>query len=135
MTPLRLTPPSAPPATALRLCGGGDAEAGGGGRDRRRFRRTPLHDRVGLLGDGLAAAADLIDGSAGGLFLRVESGRRPEAGDVVEVAFRAGGRGGPARADDRRRAIVVRCLSHGGTHYAALRFATPDTLRIHARFG
>ena len=135
MTPLRLTPPPVPPAAAAVLCLRGEPGAGPGGRDRRRFRRTPLHDRVGLRGEGVDAVADLIDGSAGGLFLRIDGGRRPAAGDAVVVAFSAGGRGGPARADHRRRTTVVRCLSHAGTHYAALRFATPDALRIHARFG
>lgn len=104
-------------------------------RERRRFRRTPLSETVRLRGEGLGPCAELIDGSAGGLFLRVEGVSRLEAGRELGVDFEAGTLGGSARSGHSRRARVVRCLSHGGTHYVALRFASPDTLRISSRFG
>lgn len=85
-----------------------------------------------MVAGGRSASAELIDGSAGGLFLRVEGSQRPTAGSELEVGFGAGSYGGPARTEERRRARVIRCLSHGDTHYLALRFHTPDALRIGA---
>lgn len=104
-------------------------EAGPPG-ERRRFRRAPLNQQIGLGGSGLSPRADLIDGSASGLFLRVDGARRPEAGESVLLHFEAAGRGGPARSNAQRQAHVVRCLSHAGAHYVAVCFATPDALRL-----
>ena len=117
-----------PTATATRA--GPDAP-----RERRRFRRTPLNQRVDLGGLTGAGGAEAIDGSAGGLFLRVVGGVRPEPGAELRVGLAAAPRGGTAQHRDDRRARVLRCLSHDGVHYVALRFCTPDALRIHAGLG
>ncbi len=95
--------------------------------DRRRFRRVRLDRPVKLRcgEDDRAHRAECVDASAGGVLIRLQSDHRLEPGRRVRVGIPSSRNAGLLLADDLVEATVVRCLSHGDTHYLAAAFDVP----------
>jgi hypothetical protein len=102
--------------------------------ERRRFRRIRLDRPVMIRGGDpadpqrLPHAAQCVDASAGGVLLRLQSDHRLEPGHAIRVGLPADPHRPLRLADDLRDARVVRCLTHGDTHYLAAAFDVPAFL-------
>lgn len=95
--------------------------------DRRRFRRVKLDRPVKFRcdGDDRGQRAECVDASAGGVLLRLQSDQRLEPGRRVRIGIPIHRQSALLLADELLEATVVRCLSHGDTHYLAASFDVP----------